>query len=78
MAGNSKHIGFGTDLDGLFGTEQTPHDMDTIADIVMFETILNKRGYAQYDIENIFSGNWLRVIKKTWDKNIQVKLIENN
>ena len=69
LAGNCNHIGFGTDLDGLFGTEQTPHDMDTIADIVMFETILSKRGYTQRDIENIFSGNWLRVIKKAWDKN---------
>ncbi len=66
LAGNSLHIGFGTDLDGLFGTEQTPYDMDTIADIVKFEDILHNRGYSAQDRENIFSANWLRVLKKAW------------
>jgi membrane dipeptidase len=62
LAGNSNHIGFGSDLDGLFGTEQTPYDMDTIADIAKFENLLNKRGYKKKDIENIFYKNWLRII----------------
>jgi len=66
LAGNSLHIGFGTDLDGLFGIEQTPYDMDTIADIVKFEEILTRRGYTDENISNIFSGNWLRIIKKAW------------
>ncbi len=66
LAGNCLHIGFGTDLDGLFGTEQTPYDMDTISDIARFEEILTRRGYSTQDINNIFSGNWLRLIKKTW------------
>jgi membrane dipeptidase len=70
LAGNSQNIGFGTDLDGLFGTEQTPYDMDTIADIVKFESILQKRGYKTADIENIFYKNWLRVLKSTWSKDI--------
>jgi membrane dipeptidase len=67
LAGNSLHIGFGSDLDGLFGTEQTPYDMDTIADIVKFEKILSRRGYTGENISNIFSGNWLRLIKKAWN-----------
>ena len=67
LAGNCLHIGFGTDLDGLFGTEQTPYDMDTIADIVKFESILSLRGYSSEDINNIFSGNWLRAIEKAWE-----------
>lgn len=66
LSGNCLHIGFGTDLDGLFGTEQTPYDMDTIADIVKFEEILRRRGYTGEDLSNIFSGNWLRVIKNAW------------
>ena len=66
LAGNCHHIGFGTDLDGLFGTEQTPYDMDTIADIVKFDSILTHRGYTEEHIRNIFSGNWLRVIKRAW------------
>jgi membrane dipeptidase len=66
LAGNCLHIGFGTDLDGLFGTEQTPYDMDTIADIVRFKQILTLRGYTDENMHNIFSGNWLRVIKNAW------------
>lgn len=66
LAGNCKHIGFGTDLDGLFGTEQTPYDMDTIADIVKFKEILAGRGYTPEDVNNIFCDNWLRIIKKAW------------
>lgn len=69
LFGNSNHICFGTDLDGLFGTEQTPYDMDTIADIQKFKQILTTRGYATEDIENIFYKNWLRVIKNTLPKN---------
>ncbi|MEP7109966.1 MAG: membrane dipeptidase [Ferruginibacter sp.] len=66
LAGNCLHIGFGTDLDGLFGTEQTPYDMDTIADILKFTGILTSRGYTHENIDNIFSENWLRLIKKAW------------
>jgi membrane dipeptidase len=67
LAGNSNHIAFGTDLDGLFGTEQTPFDMDTIADIVKFEDILANRGYSKEDIKKIFHKNWLRIIRETWE-----------
>ncbi|HEX8038067.1 MAG TPA: membrane dipeptidase [Chryseosolibacter sp.] len=66
LAGNCSHIGFGTDLDGLFGTEQSPFDLDTIADLVRFEDILTRRGYSRENISNIFSGNWLRLIRKAW------------
>ncbi len=66
LAGNSDHIAFGTDLDGLFGTEQMPYDMDTIADLTKYEGILAKRGYSQEDIEKIFHGNWLRLLRKAW------------
>ncbi len=69
LAGNSLHIGFGTDLDGLFGTEQSPCDLDTIADIQKYNRILSKRGYGKEDIENIFHKNWLRVIKNAWQTN---------
>ncbi|MEK6781189.1 MAG: membrane dipeptidase [Bacteroidota bacterium] len=66
LAGNCLHIGFGTDLDGLFGTEQSPYDLDSIADIGNFKSILAGRGYTSENISNIFSGNWLRLIKAAW------------
>ncbi|MEJ2004153.1 MAG: membrane dipeptidase, partial [Cyclobacteriaceae bacterium] len=33
LAGNSRHAGIGSDLDGAYGKEQSPYDIDTIADL---------------------------------------------
>ncbi|MES1221177.1 MAG: membrane dipeptidase, partial [Bacteroidota bacterium] len=33
LAGNSLHVGIGSDLDGAYGKEQSPYDLDTIADL---------------------------------------------
>lgn len=63
IAGNSEHIGIGSDLDGIFGTEQSPWDMDSIAGLQKFDYLLSKRGYKEEDIDNIFSGNWLRFLR---------------
>jgi membrane dipeptidase len=69
LAGNALHIGIGSDLDGAFGKEQSPYDIDTIADLQKIPELLKKRGYSQEDILNISHGNWLRFIKKAWSKN---------
>lgn len=66
LAGNCNHIAFGTDLDGLFGTEQAPYDLDTIADLVKYTELLTRRGYTEEHVEKIFNGNWLRVLSKAW------------
>ena len=66
LAGNSNHIEIGSDLDGMFGTEQSPYDIDTIADLQNLNGLLQKRGYSAADIEKIFSGNWLRFLRKNW------------
>lgn len=66
IAGNSNHIAIGSDLDGIFGTEQSPWDMNSIADLKQFQNILINRGYKQTDIDNIFHGNWLRFLNDTW------------
>ena len=66
LSGNSLHVAIGSDLDGNFGTEQTPWDMNSIADLQKYQSILTKRGYKQEDIDNIFHGNWLRFLHKAW------------
>ena len=66
LAGNTNHVGLGTDLDGGYGTEQSPYDLDTIADLQNIPAMLFKRGYTNTDIENMMHGNWLRFIKKAW------------
>ena len=66
IAGNSLHVAIGSDLDGIFGTEQSPWDLNSIADLQKYRLILSKRGYKTTDIENIFHKNWLRFLRKAW------------
>jgi len=58
LAGNSRHAGIGSDLDGAFGTEQCPYDLDTIADLQKVPDLLRKRGYSELDIQNILHLNF--------------------
>ncbi|MFO0888871.1 MAG: membrane dipeptidase [Isosphaeraceae bacterium] len=60
-AGSSKHAAIGSDLDGGFGTEQTPVGMDRISDLQDLDEILTRRGYSGEAIDDIFHGNWLRL-----------------
>lgn len=66
IAGNCNHIAIGSDLDGMFGTEQSPMDMDTIADLQLLSKALIRRGYTEEDIDKVFSGNWLRFLRNAW------------
>ena len=66
LAGNALHIGIGSDLDGAFGTEQCPFDLETIADLEKISSLLQKRGYSEEDIENVMHGNWLRFLRNAW------------
>jgi membrane dipeptidase len=67
IAGNALHVGIGTDLDGAFGKEQCPYDLETIADMQKLPDLLAKRGYSTTDIENVMHGNWLRFLRKAWN-----------
>ena len=64
LAGNARHVGIGTDLDGGFGTEQTPLDLDSIADIAKLDMLLAHRGYTAADIEGILRGNFFRFLRE--------------
>lgn len=64
IAGNTKHVGLGTDFDGGFGCESVPHEIDTIADLPKLAPKLADKGYNEEDIDNIFYSNWLRILKQ--------------
>lgn len=66
IAGNSRHVAIGSDLDGIFGTEQSPWDLNSIADLQKFESMLADRGYKDEDIDNILNQNWLRFLRNAW------------
>ncbi|MEM8485931.1 MAG: membrane dipeptidase [Bacteroidota bacterium] len=60
LAGSAAQAAIGSDLDGGFGFEQTPHDLKTIADLQKLAPILSARGYSDEEIAGIFYGNWMR------------------
>jgi membrane dipeptidase len=60
LAGNADHVAIGSDLDGGFGSEQTPVGLDSIADLQKIAGILASRGYDRPSVDAIFHGNWLR------------------
>lgn len=66
LAGNSHHAAIGSDLDGGFGREQSPTDLDTIADLQRLTDILSKRRYSDDDISAILHGNWLKLLRNAW------------
>jgi membrane dipeptidase len=65
LVGNANHSAIGSDLDGGFGHEQTPRDLNTIADLQKLADILDRRGYSDPEIDLIFHGNWLRFFIKS-------------
>jgi len=71
LAGDARHVAIGSDLDGGFGAEQSPRELDTIADLRMIPDLLGKRGYKELEIEGIMHGNWLRFFRKAWAKSEQ-------
>lgn len=66
LAGSVRHVCVGSDLDGGFGTEQGPVEIDTIADIGRLGTLLAGRGYRDADLEAVFSGNVLAFLRRHW------------
>jgi membrane dipeptidase len=66
IAGSSEHAALGTDLDGAFGKEQSPHDLETIADLRKIPDMLSMRGFNARDISNIMGDNWIRFLRRTW------------
>ena len=64
LAGSAKHLGLGTDLDGGFGNEQTPMDLNSIADLQKLPALFAGRGYSAADIEGILHGNFLRFLRE--------------
>jgi membrane dipeptidase len=68
LAGNAHHAAIGTDLDGGFGREQSPADLDTITDLQRLPDLLRQRGYSAADLQGIMYGNWVRFFKEAWTR----------
>jgi membrane dipeptidase len=63
IAGDARHVGFGSDFDGGFGLEAVPDGVDTIADLQKIAPLMAAKGYNPDDVSAIFHGNWLRILQ---------------
>ncbi|MCH2570695.1 MAG: membrane dipeptidase [Planctomycetes bacterium] len=66
LAGNTRHVGIGSDLDGGFGREQCPYDMESFADLQKLKDIFERRGFNSQDVESLLHGNWIRRLNEIW------------
>jgi membrane dipeptidase len=66
LDGDTVHVGIGSDLDGVFGKEQSPCDLDTIADLQKIAGLLCGRGYSPDDVQGIMSGNFIDFLRRAW------------
>jgi membrane dipeptidase len=67
LAGSARHVAIGSDLDGGFGAEQSPIDLDTIADLQKLKDGLQDRGYSESEIAGIFHQNWMSLFRRAWN-----------
>ena len=66
LTGGTHAVGIGSDLDGGFGREQSPADLDTVADLARLSPLLRERGYGEDDVAAVLHGNWLRFLRSCW------------
>ena len=74
LAGNARHCMIGSDLDGAFGREQCPSDVETIADLAKIPDLLRKRGYSDDDVRGIMHGNFVRFLRRRGRRTSTAKL----
>ena len=64
--GSLANIAIGTDMDGGFGAEITPTDVDTIADLQGLAGVLRQAGVNDGDINGVLQANALRFFRNAW------------
>jgi len=64
IAGDTTHVGIGSDFDGGFGTESIPAELDTAADLQKLSTALKAEHLSDADVKDILGENWLRFLRR--------------
>lgn len=59
LAGDAKHVGLGTDMDGGLGRDEIPQDIVTSADLPKVADALAAAGFGDDEVWGIVGGNWL-------------------
>lgn len=63
LAGDTLHVGIGSDFDGGFGMESVPAEIDSIADLQRLGDVLTAR-FNDSDIHRILGENWTRLLRR--------------
>jgi membrane dipeptidase len=66
LAGNARHVCIGSDLDGGYGREQCPYDIEDVSDLQSLTEKLSIRGYRPEEIEGVMHRNALEFIRRSW------------
>lgn len=64
LVGSARHVAIGSDLDGAYGTEQTPQDLRSVADLQRLPMLLRARGYTQEDVALVLHGNAVEFLRR--------------
>ncbi len=64
LAGDARHVGLGTDMDGGLGREQIPVEIATSADLPRVAEALSEAGFSDPDVRGIVGKNWLRFFRE--------------
>jgi len=64
LAGDARHVGYGSDFDGGFGLQSVPIGIETIADLQNISPILAEKGYTENDTTAILGENWLSLLRR--------------
>lgn len=64
LVGDARHVGIGSDIDGGFGRDETPQEMDTVMDLAKLADALRSAGYKEDDIAGIMGRNWQHFLER--------------
>jgi membrane dipeptidase len=65
LGGDAAHVGLGSDLDGGFGAESIPAEMDTVADLPKIGNALTAAGFSEQDVNHVMGENWVEFLKRS-------------
>lgn len=64
LLGTAAHVGIGSDMDGGFGLDDTPLEIESSADLSRLAPVLAERGYGEEDVAAIMGLNWIERLRR--------------
>ncbi len=58
LAGDSRHVGIGSDFDGGLGVESIPAELHDITDLHLIGSALRDAGWREDEVDGVLGGNW--------------------